>query len=187
MAFTSAIGTLSWRLAWTKPVAVYGSTTPIQRCRNHKECNVVDHLPRDKQSHILSAIKASWKLNAGEGIGKFKDLAKWLQRDHPSAAASLLEGVDEMFTINRMHLSPSLRRCLGTTNIESSFSFVRGKSGRVRHWRDGTMVVRWSATALLETEKHFKKIMGYRDLWQLKAHLQELDVKHNLAQKRKAG
>lgn len=43
------------------------------------------------------------------------------------------------------------------------------------------------AAALLETEKHFKTIMGYRDLWQLKAHLHELDVEHNLVKERKAG
>ncbi len=49
------------------------------------------------------------------------------------------------------------------------------------------MVVRWAATALLETEKHYKKIMGYRDLWQLQAHLNELDVQYGLASERKAG
>jgi len=33
------------------------------------------------------------------------------------------------------------------------------------------MPARWSAAALLETEKTFRKIMGYRDLWDLKAIL----------------
>ena len=49
------------------------------------------------------------------------------------------------------------------------------------------MVVRWAATSLLETEKQYKKIMGYRDLWQLQAHLNELDVQHGLASERKVG
>ena len=37
------------------------------------------------------------------------------------------------------------------------------------------MVLRWAATAFLDAEKHFRRIMGYRDLWQLKAYLDELD------------
>jgi len=167
---------------------VYGSTTPIQRCHSHKERNVQDHLPKDQQAQVASAMKGAWKLNADDGIKKLNDLAKWLDRDHPSAAASVREGLEEMFTINRMNLSPTLRRCLGTTNIiESSFSGTSAKTGRVTRWRDGAMVVRWAATALLETEKHYKKIMGYRDLWQLQAHLNELDVQHRLASDRKAG
>ena len=48
---------------------------------------------------------------------------------------------------------------------------VRSKTGRVCRWKDGEMVLRWSATAFLETEKNFRKIMGYKDLWMLKAKL----------------
>ena len=167
---------------------VYGSTMPVQRCRRHKERNVRDHLPKDRQAQVGSAMKAAWKLKADEGVKKLKDLAKWLEREHPSAAASLLEGLDEMFTINRMDLSPTLRRCLGTTNvIESSFSGTSAKTSRVKRWRDGAMVVRWAATALRATEENFRKIMGYRDLWQLQAHLNERDLEHKLVSERKAG
>ena len=167
---------------------VYGSTMPVQRCRSHKERNVRDHLPKDQQAQVTSAMKAAWKLPGDDGIQKLNDLARWLERDHPSAAASVREGRDEMFTLNRLNLSPTLRRCLGTTNIiESSFSGTTGKTGRVTRWRNGAMVVRWAAAALLETEKHYKKIMGYRDLWQLQAHLNELDAQHGLASDRKAG
>ena len=38
---------------------------------------------------------------------------------------------------------------------------------RVCRWRDTGMVKRWMAAALLATEKNFRKIMGYRDLWAL--------------------
>ena len=93
---------------------------------------------------------------------------------HPDAAASLREGLEETFTINRLELSPSLRLCLGTTNIiESPHSGVRLRTGRVSRWRDGRMVLRWVASAFLETEKHFRRIQGYRDLWMLKAKLRD--------------
>ena len=59
-----------------------------------------------------------------------------------------------------------------TTNvIESPHSGVRLRTRRVCRWRNGQMVLRWAAAALLETEKNFRKIMGYRDLWMLKAAL----------------
>jgi hypothetical protein len=32
-------------------------------------------------------------------------------------------------------------------------------------------VLRWAAAALLMTEENFRRIMGYRDLWTLKAAL----------------
>jgi hypothetical protein len=91
---------------------------------------------------------------------------------HPDAARRLLEGLEEMFTINRLELSPSLLRCLSTTNIiESPNSRVRSRTRRVSRWRDGNMVLRWVAAAFLETEKRYRKIMGHRDRWMLQAQL----------------
>ena len=88
------------------------------------------------------------------------------------AAASLREGLEEMFTVNRLGLSPSLMWCLGSTNlIESPHSGVRLRKRKICRWRDGAMVLRWGASAFLITEKNFRKIQGYRDLWMLKAVL----------------
>lgn len=64
-------------------------------------------------------------------------------------------------------------RCLVSTNvIESPHSGVRLRTRKVCRWRDGAMVLRWAAAALLMTEKNFRKIMGYRELWTLKAALE---------------
>jgi len=69
---------------------------------------------------------------------------------------------------------PRLRKCLATTNvIESSLSGVAGRTRRVTRWRCGGMVLRWAAAAALETERHFRKIMGHRDLWMLRAALDD--------------
>ena len=82
------------------------------------------------------------------------------------------EGLAEMFTVTRLELSASLSRCLVSTNvIESPHSGVRLRTRRVCHWRDGKMVLRWAAAALLTTEKNFCRIMGYQDLWMLKSAL----------------
>jgi len=156
---------------------VFGSKNPVQRCRNHKIKNVCDKLPEDLKEQVKSVMKGAFRLPWKEGIAKLKKQAEWLETHHPDAASSLLEGLDEMFTINRLDLSPSLRRCLGTTNIiESPHSGVRIRTRRVSRWKDGRMVLRWAASAFMATEKKFRRILGYRDLWMLKARLDEMAV-----------
>ena len=155
--------------------AVYGSKNPVQRCRNHKIRNVMDYLPEDQRDQVKSTMKAAFLLDADKGTAKLKQLAKWLEQEYPSAAASLLEGLDEMFTINRLGLPSSLRRCLATTNvIESPNGGIRSRTGRVKNWRDHAMVVRWVAASLLDMEKRFSRIMGYQQLWMLDAKLKAL-------------
>lgn len=152
--------------------AVFGSHQPVQRCRAHKLRNVLGYLPKDDQAQVQSILRAAWKLPAKEGMARIKKLAQWLDEKYPSAAASLLEGLEECFTINRLDLPPALHRCLATTNIiESPHAGVRLQTRRVTHWQNGDMVLRWMASAFLRTEKRFKRIMGHRDLWALEAIL----------------
>jgi transposase-like protein len=152
---------------------VYGSDNPVQRCRNHKLRNVVAHLPEDQQDQAKAALRAAWKLPASEGIGRLKQLARWYEKDHPGAAGSILEGLEEMFTINRLNLPKRLCKCLATTNlIDSGHSAVRRMTGRVTRWRNGAMALRWAATAFVAAEKRFRKIQGCEQLWILKAQLE---------------
>lgn len=152
--------------------AVFGSHQPVQRCRAHKLRNVLDHLPKDQKDQVKSVLRAAWKMDAKAGMARVKKLAEWVEREYAPAAASLLEGLEECFTINRLDIPPSLHRCLATTNlIESPHSGVRLRTRRVCRWRDSGMVKRWMASAFLATEKNFRKMMGYRDLWALEAIL----------------
>jgi putative transposase len=153
---------------------VYGAGNPVQRCRHHKLKNVIGYLPKELQGQVAAALRAAWRLEAQEGRARLRTQIAWLEREHPQAAASLREGMEETFTINALGLSPRLRKCLATTNvIESSLSGVESRTGRVKRWRDGEMALRWAAAAALETEKHFRRIMGHGDLWMLKAALDE--------------
>ena len=152
--------------------AVFGADQPVQRCRAHKLRNVLDYLPKDQRAQVKSVLRAAWKLPTKEGMARVKKLAAWLDNSYPSAAASLMEGLEECFTINRLDLPPSLHRCLATTNIiESPHAGVRIQTRRVTHWQNGKMVLRWMASAFIRTEKRFNKIMGHRDLWALEAIL----------------
>jgi len=152
--------------------AVFGAGQAVQRCRNHKIENVMGYLPEDLKDQTKALMRAAFRLPVKEGMAKLEKQAEWLQREYPSAAASLREGLAEMFTVNRLGLSANLARCLVTTNIiESPHSGVRLRTRRVCRWRDGQMVLRWAAAALLMTEGNFRRIMGYRDLWMLEAAL----------------
>jgi len=156
--------------------AVFGAQGLVQRCRNHKLRNVVERLSKDQQNQTRSLIRAAWKLEAKAGMAKLEKLAQWLEREHPDAAASLREGMEECFTINRLDVPPSLHRCLASTNlIESPNGGVRRRTRKICHWKDKNMAKRWAAAAYLRTERNFRSIMGYKDLWALKAILQGKD------------
>ena len=148
---------------------VFGAEQPVQRCRNHKLRNVLDELPDDQQGQTLNLMRAAWKVTTPEeGEERLEQLARFLERDHESAARSLREGMAEMFTLQRLKLPPSLYKCLATTNvIESPQGGVARRTDNVTRWRDADMVERWVASAWLLTKKHFRKIDGHKDLWAL--------------------
>ena len=152
--------------------AVFGADQPVQRCRAHKLCNVLGYLSKDLHAQVKSVLRPAWKLPAKEGMARIKKLAVWLDNSYQPVASSLLEGLEECFTINRLDIPLALHRCLATTNIiESPHAGVRIQTGRVTRWQNGKMVLRWMASAFLRTERRFKRIMGHRDLWALEAIL----------------
>jgi len=152
---------------------VFGAGQSVQRCRTHKMRNVLDELPQEQHAQVRTLMRAAYKQeNAADGMARMEKLARFIEREWPAAAASLREGLEETFTLNRLGLPPSLHRCLATTNlIESPQSGVRKRTGNVCRWRDADMVLRWVAGAYLVTEKHFRRIQGYEDLWVLAAAL----------------
>jgi transposase-like protein len=167
--------------------AVFGSKNYVQRCRKHKERNILGYLPKELKEQAQSALRAAWHLPAEKGKAHLEKLARWLEDEYPSAAASIREGLDEMFTINELKLPAGLRRCLGSTNvIESCFSGTRSRTRRVTHWQDGSMVLRWAASALVATEKNFRRIMGYQSLPILEAMLEEASGTGEMAAMEKA-
>ena len=160
--------------------AVYGTDNPVQRCRNHKVRNVVGYLPEPLRDQVGAAMKAAYRLEPDKGMAQLEKQAQWLDTQCPDAAGSLREGLAEMFTVNRLGLPATLRRCLCTTNvIESPQGTVRQKIGRVRRWRDGAMALRWVASAFLASEKSFRRLMGCQQLWMLQAYLDESKSREN--------
>lgn len=152
---------------------LFGPEPAVQRCRNHKIRNVLGELPKEQHAQTRNLLRAAWKVKtAAEGEKRLEQLARFLERDHQSAARSLREGMAEMFTLQRLQIPASLHKCLATTNvIESPQSGVERRTHNVTRWRDADMVERWVASAWLLTEKHFRRIDGHADLWALAAIL----------------
>jgi len=154
--------------------ACFGKRALVQRCRVHKRRNILDHLPEQERLLIGRKLDQAWaETDADKAETKLRALAKQLDGPHPGAAASLREGLEETLTVTRLGLPPSLLRTFKSTNpIESMNSVGRSVTGNVKRWRDGQMVLRWTAAGMLEAEKQFRRIVGYRDLHILKRALE---------------
>ena len=84
---------------------------------------------------------------------------------HSSAAASLREGLDDTLTIMHLLLPECLARALSSTSlIENLLSLVRRVACEVKRSHGGTMVLRRTASGVLEAERRFRKVAGHRAL-----------------------
>jgi putative transposase len=159
-------------------VEVFGAHGLIQRCREHKKRNVTDALPERLRATVRSAMNQAYATHDTKRARRLLDgLARRLEHHHPSAAASLREGLEETLTVMRLGLPENLERVLSSTNlIENLFSRVREIGHRVKRWQSGTMVLRWTATGVLEAERGFRKLVGYRAMPILVAALRACDT-----------
>ena len=148
---------------------VFGKHAVVQRCALHKRRDVGDYLAPELARRIDRQLKAAFNdADAARGLKVAKGLAAQLEREHPSAAASLREGLDDMFTVRRLGASDRLARSLSCTNaIESMISTVRLVSSGVKRWSDPAMVRRWVGTGMIEAQRSFRRIKGCRDMQHL--------------------
>jgi putative transposase len=142
---------------------------PVQRCVRHKERNVLDHLPERDRPAVKQRLRRAWaRDDHGRALDQLRLLAGELERPHPGAAASLREGMAETLTVTRLGVRGSLKQTLQSTNpCESMIEIVRRTSRNVKRWQSGDMCLRWTAAGMLEAERQFRKIIGYRDLAKL--------------------
>ena len=145
---------------------VFGFRAAVQRCQVHKCRNVLGHLPERLHASVSKALRDAWDLDSADRAARVLErLAGSLERDHPGAAASIREGLDETLTVQRLGLTGALQRTLRSTNIiENLNGSVERYTRNVKRWRGGHMIQRWVASALVEAEKHFRRVRGYRDL-----------------------
>jgi putative transposase len=144
---------------------VFGDA-PVQRCLRHKERNVTEHLPERDRPNVQQRLRRAWALeDHARALDQLRRLAGELDHVHPGAAGSLREGIEETLTLTRLGVSGNLKRTLESTNpCESMIEIVRRTQRNVKRWSSGEMALRWTAAGMLEAERQFRKIIGYRDL-----------------------
>ena len=146
----------------------------LARCQLHKIRNVQDKLPQHLRGPVGTKVRAAY--HAGSALlaeATLNALARELDKSHPSAAASLREGMAETLTVLRLEVPPTLARTLRSTNaIESMISICRQRSANVKRWRDGQMAMRWCAAGMVEAGKQFRRVNGHLHLPALRAALE---------------
>ena len=147
----------------------------IQRCLVHKERNIRSKLSKKHWGELARLFKrlreVQGKVAAQEVV---KELEEFLKGKNAESLKSLREAGEDLIALQSLDVPNTLHRNLLSTNaIENSFRNTRNKLGRVTRFRVETdQATRWLAFALLEVEKGFRRISGYKELPQLMAALE---------------
>ena len=176
--------------ALTKVIrSTFGRHTPIQRCQVHKARNVVDRLPKRLHASARKALRQAWQFDDADKAERLlRNLARRLEQEAPGVAASILEGLDEILTVNRLGLPAQLRRSLACTNsIENVMGTVRRVCRNVKRWRNAAMALRWTAAGMLEAAKGFRRLKAHKQLPILRAALAAHHAKHTTKEKLEDG
>ena len=169
--------------ALTKAIRrTFGRHTPIQRCQVHKARNITERLPKAMHASVRRTLRQAWELDDADKAEKLiRNLARRLELDAPGVRDSILEGLDEILTVNRLGLPAELRRSLACTNIiENMNGTMRRVCRNVKRWRDAAMALRWTAAAMLEAAKGFRRLKAHRQLPILKAALAAHAARHTV-------
>ena len=151
----------------------------------HRTCGSFSRYQTQRASTSLCLALPVWK--AGQEVSErlkvvigaeaerlIRDLARRMEKEAPGVSGSLLEGLDEMLTVNRLRLPPELRRSLACTNaIENMQGTIRRVTRNVKRWRDASMALRWAAAGMLEAKAGFRRLKAYRHLPALRRALAE--------------
>jgi len=167
---------------------VFGALGVVHRCQIHKQRNILGHLPDRLHASVKAVLTEAWSLgDAAVAKRRLERLASSLEADHPGAAASVREGLDETLTLQGLGVEGTLYRKLRSTNaIENLNSGIATYARNVKRWQGGSMVIRWVSAAIVEAEKKFRRIQGFRDIEKLTRALDAIETNEEAAAERVA-
>ncbi|MGH9793203.1 MAG: IS256 family transposase [Candidatus Acidiferrales bacterium] len=85
--------------------AHFGDRALVQRCQEHKKRNVLDALPNGKRESVKRALREAYGTrDVVRARRMLENLARRLEAQHPGAAASLREGLEELLTVKALGL-----------------------------------------------------------------------------------
>jgi transposase-like protein len=143
-----------------------GDAAFIQRCQVHKIRNVCEHVPDAQKGGVKYKMRCAYEMteaaDAKQALWKLHDE---LLGANPSAAANLMEGMEETLTVLELRIGYKLRRSVASTNgIESSFSVAERICRQVKRWQGSDHRLRWVASTLLFAESRWNRLSGYHQM-----------------------
>jgi putative transposase len=152
----------------------FGHTAAIQRCQIHKARNITERLPKSLHASVRRVLRQAWELDDADKAERLlRNLARRLERDWSGVSGSILEGIDEILTVTRLGLPRELRRSLACTNmIENVMGTVRRVCRNVKRWGSASMAMRWTAAAMQEAAKGFRRLKAHKQLPALRSALE---------------
>jgi transposase-like protein len=132
----------------------------VQRCQVHKTRNVKDPLPDDLHRSVAATMRQAYAMrDLKKAKVQLENLARRLEDEYPSAAASVREGLSETLTVIKLKLPATFARTFATTNpIENLNGTARWTCRNVKRWQGGTMILRWCCAAMKEAESRFHRV-----------------------------
>jgi putative transposase len=161
------LSVLDGSTALKKSVLKFFPDAAIQRCLVHKERNIRAKLSKRHWGELARLFKRLREVQGEQAAREvLAELEEFLRLKSAAGLASFQEAGDELIALHILGVPSTLHRSLLSTNlIENSFRTTRRKLGRVTRFREETdQASRWLAYALLEVEKGFHRISGWRDL-----------------------
>ena len=160
---------------------VFGNDVPVQRCVQHKERNVLDHLPERDRQASRRRLRRAWKETDHDIALEQLNAPGARARPRPPRRRRIAPGGHggDADASPAWGSPASSSYTLQSTNpCESMISTVRVIHRNVKHWSSGEMCLRWTAAGMLEAESRFRKVEGYRGLAGLAVKI-EHDLLHN--------
>lgn len=175
--------------------AIYSAITKrfdncfIQRCREHKKRNIIDHAPEKMKVEVERRLNAAYaEQDYEKALALLNSFAKWADNINPDMGRSVREGMEETLTVLKLGVSPYLYKTVYSTNpIESLNSSLERFAHRVKKWGKGDMKKRWPASAILQSEERMHRVKGFVGISYLVKNMEKILEDQKLKIDSKAG
>ena len=162
--------------------AIYSAITKrfdncfIQRCREHKKRNIIDHAPEKMKVEVERRLNAAYaEQDYEKALALLNSFAKWADNINPDMGRSVREGMEETLTVIKLGVSPYLYKTVYSTNpIESLNSSLERFAHRVKKWGKGDMKKRWLASAILQSEERMHRVKGFMGISSLVKNMEKI-------------
>ena len=154
---------------------VFGKYAIIQRCQWHKREDVISYLKEELQDPIKKELQKAYdEPDYKTAKSMLEKTALALKPVNINACNSLMEGLEEILTIQRLGLYETLGWSFTTTNcIESLNSQIEKYTRKIKYWVNSDQRQRWVVMSLVDAESKLRKVKGFKYLNKLKEALKK--------------